>query len=107
MVAVVQQVKQTPMDKFLTRVEAKFRDLVSQSSDPWKEIEEAAGRMMEADLLFQMPDQTATPRQAAFQMFGDNEALTEIWPEWEASGTWEAASTPEEMVSALLPSHGM
>ena len=102
--ALVVPVKETDQSRFLLQVERKFRDLLSQCLDPQAEIASAAQRMENADLLYQHPDPSASPRQAAFEMFGDNEALWEIWMDWQTMGTWQGAETPEELISTLLPS---
>lgn len=105
MVAVMQPVKMSEMETFLVQVEKKFRDLLKQSSDPKAEIAAAAERMEAEGLLGQAPDPSATPLQAAFQMIGDNESLSEIWQEVQSANLWPAAETPSELISALLPSH--
>lgn len=106
MVAVVQKVPMDAQSAFLSKVEAKFRDLLQQADDPTQEIADAGDRLMAADLLFTLPDPNASPRQAAFQMIGDNENLTEIWMEIRDRNLWQAAETPAELITALLPGNG-
>ena len=105
MAAVVQQTQKSEGEIFLTKVEVKFRTLLEQSPNPQAEIQEAVERMESEGLLTQRPWENASPRQAAFQMIGDNEALMEWWTNIRESGTWEAASTPQELISALMPDH--
>lgn len=105
MVAVVQEVPQTEESLFLSKVEAKFRSLLEQSKNIPQEIEQAADRMQAEGLLWQRPDPRASAFQASFRMIGDNEALSEWWMQIKEAGYWEAAETPQELISALMPSH--
>jgi hypothetical protein len=102
---VVHPVKQAEESLFMSKVEAKFRALVEESPDPQCEIQDAAQRMEAEDMLWQRPWPNSNPRQAAFQMFGDNEALTEWWMDIRDRGWWASALTPEELITAILPKY--
>lgn len=103
--AIVKDVPRTEQSEFLSKLAAKFRDLVQQSDDPTQEIADAADRMMAADLLFSLPDPNASPRQASIQMISDNETMAEIWMEIRDRNVWQAAETPAELISELIPSN--
>jgi hypothetical protein len=99
------KVAQTPESRFLARVETKFRTLLEGSPDPQWEIQDATRRMEAEDMLWQRPWPNSNPRQAAFQMFGDNEALRERWMDIRDRGWWASALTPEELITAILPKY--
>lgn len=99
------KVPQTEESLFLSKLEEKFRTLLEESLDPQSEIQNAARRMEAEDMLWQRPWPNSSPRQAAFQVFGDNEALTEWWMDIRDRGWWESALTPEELITAILPKY--
>lgn len=101
----VVRVQETEMSRFLLRVEKKFRALLEESPDPQWEIQNALRRMEAEDMLWQRLPPNASPKQAAFLIFSENEALTEWWTDIRDRGWWESALTPEELITAILPKY--
>lgn len=91
-------------EDFLTKVERKFRDLLQASPNPEYEVQQAVNRLEERDLLGVRPAPGVSPAQAAFSLIGDNPNLSSIWRQVQSNGHWQAAETPEELISQLLPS---
>jgi predicted RNA methylase len=65
-------------------------------------------RFDQADLLGTRPRPTDSPKQAAFLLISQNPNLQmdDLWKEIRTAGYWQAAETPQELVSAILPDSG-
>ena len=94
-------------EEFFGQVEKKLIDLLSQAEDAQFEIAQAIRRLDQANLLGAKPNPKGSLCQAAFDLIGNNPHFlhwTDDWRDIGMKGYWEAAETPEELITQLLPS---